>query len=110
MERSLEDLWTTAGTLTPAKEARRYWEAVDDSVVSITNTSYDNLRQHKQQSVDATGEVGREGVMYWESVKQDYHRLSRKTAISKLIKAEKIDQKMDVILKSTSELGQMYHV
>ncbi len=100
-------LWKTASRLSPQKDARRYWEAVDDSVVAITNSSYQELRNHKQQTIDAAGEVGLEGISYWASVKQDYHLLSKEVAISKLIKSEKIDQKIDVIAKAISKVSQI---
>ncbi len=103
IQESLEMLWKTASRLSPQKDARRYWEAVDDSVVAIANSSYQELRNHKQQAIDAAGEVGLEGISYWESVKQDYHLLSKEVAISKLIKSEKID----VIAKAISKVSQI---
>ena len=104
---SLETLWNTAASLTPGQNARRYWEAVDDSVVAVTDSSYRELRSYKQQAIDAAREVGREGISYWESVKQDYRLLSKEAAISKLIKAEKIDQKIDSIAKSISTVSKI---
>ncbi|MDE2855381.1 MAG: HindIII family type II restriction endonuclease [Chloroflexota bacterium] len=103
---SLEPLWSTAASLEPGKGARRYWEAVDDSVVAITNSSYQELRNYKQHAINAAREVGREGISYWESVKRDYRQLSKEAAISKLIKAEKIDQKIDFIARSIDKVSQ----
>ena len=104
---SLEPLWGIAASLTPSKGARRYWEAVDDSIVAITNASYQELRNYKQQAIDAAREVGKEGISYWESVKRDYRLLSKEAAISKLIKAEKIDQKIDHIARSIAKVSQI---
>ena len=107
VQESLETLWNAAGSMSPGKGAREYWETIDDSVVTVTNSSYLKLRNCKQQAIDAASEVGQEGISYWESVKQDYHLLSKRAAISKLIKAEKIDQKIDVILKAVSKVSQI---
>jgi len=107
---SLETLWNTAASLEPAQDARRYWEAVDDSVVAITDSSFRELRNYKQQTIDAAREVGREGISYWESVKRDYRLLSKEAAISKLIRAEKIDRKIDFIAKSIAKVSRVLDV
>lgn len=107
MPESLEPMWNTAAGLGPGQDARRYWEAVDDSVVAITNSSYRELRSYKQQAINAAREVGREGISHWESVKRGYRHLSKEAAISKLIKAEKIDQKIDSIAKSIAKVSQI---
>ena len=83
IQESLETLWNTATSLSPQKGARRYWEAVDDATVAITNSSYQQLRHYKQQAIDAAHKVGQEGITYWESVKRDYGQLSKDAAISK---------------------------
>ncbi len=106
----LDSLWQTASKLSPGKGARRYWEAVDDSVVAITNSSYQELRSFKQQAVDAAELVGSEGIAYWESVKRNYRHLSKEAAISRLIRAERIDQKIDHIARSISKVSQRLNV
>ncbi len=103
---SLSRLWNTAGDLPPSKNARRYWEAIDDNVVSLTNTSFEELRQYKRLAIDTMSEIGKEGIVYWESVKRDYHRLSKEKAILRLIEAEKIDQKIQVIRKSIDKVSE----
>ncbi|MCY4145261.1 MAG: HindIII family type II restriction endonuclease [Chloroflexi bacterium] len=103
---SLELLWNTAGYLEPSKDARRYWEAVDDNIVSITETSFQMLRQYKQTAIQSTSEAAQEGIVYWESVKRSYHSLSKEEAIRRLIRSEKIDQKIDVIRKTIQRASQ----
>lgn len=103
---SIESLWKTSGSLSASKDARRYWEAIDDNVVSITNSSYEYLRRYKRNAMESIMRVGEEGIQYWESVKQDYQLLSKEEAILRLIKAEKIDQKIEVIQKSISKASQ----
>ncbi len=59
------------------------------------------------ESIAGADEVGQEGIAYWESVKRDYGQLSKEAAISKLIKAERIDQKINVIAKSIEKASHI---
>ncbi len=106
---SVEPIWNVAGRLNPSKDARRYWEAVDDRIVAITNTSFEKLRRYKQMETSAAKEVGEEGILYWESLKRKYHLLSKEEAIKKLIQAEKIDQKIEVIRKAVNKVSQSHY-
>ena len=103
--KKLEQLWNTASKVSTGKDARLYWETIDDAIVEITNTSYEELRRYKRLEIDSALEVGKEGIQYWESVKQQYHTLSRAEAITRLIKAEKIDKKIEHIRKVVDKLG-----
>lgn len=102
----LNTLWRTARRLPPSKNARRYWEAIDDAIVSITETSYQRLRDYKQLEIETINQVGQEGILHWQSVMQDYNQLSKDAAIQRLIKAEKIEQKIEVIRKSIDKVSQ----
>lgn len=106
---SIEPVWNIAGELNPSKDARRYWEAVDDRIVAITNTSFKELRRYKQIETDATKIIGQEGILYWESLKREYHLLSKEEAIRKLIRSEKIDQKIEVIRKAVDKVSQSHY-
>lgn len=59
------------------------------------------------ESIAGADKVGQEGIAYWESVKRDYGQLSKEAAISKLIKAERIDQKINVIAKSIEKASHI---
>ncbi len=102
----LERIWNVARSLSPQKDARRYWEAVDDEIVAITATSYDELRSYKQMEINEIHAVGLQEISYWESVKKGHHELSREDAIRRLIRAEKIDQKIEVIRKSMDRVSR----
>ena len=103
----LDDLWNTAQNLSPSKNARRYWEAIDDAVVLIAETSYQRLRDYKQLEMEAMNQVGREGILHWQSVMQNYNQLSKNEAIQRLIKAEKIEQKIEAIRKSMDKVSRL---
>ena len=47
---------------------------------------------------------GQDGILYWQSVIQGYNRLSKDEAVKRLIKAEKIEQKIEVIRKSIDKV------
>jgi hypothetical protein len=105
-QQSLESLWTTPAQLSPSKDARRYWESIDDAVVATTNKSYQDLRDYKQLEIDTAKQVGKEGISYWQEVIESYHQLPRDKAIKRLIKAEKIEQKIDVIQKAIDKVSR----
>lgn len=94
---SLKRLWATPGTLTPSKDARRYWEAIDDAVVSLTGSNHNTLHEYKSLEINSTRDLGEEGIAYWQSVVQSYQEISREEAIVRLIRAEKIEEKIKKI-------------
>jgi len=96
---SLRPLWQRPGELSPTKDARRYWESIDDAIVAITGAGYEELRRYKQLGVRAIDEIASECIAYWEAVKRDYNQLSKEEAIARLIRAEKIEQKINTIRK-----------
>jgi len=104
----LDALWNTAQRLPPSKNARRYWEAIDDAVVLITETNYQSLQNYKRLEIKAINQVGQEGILYWQSVMQGYYQLSKDEAIQRLIKAEKIEQKIEVIRKSIDKVSRTF--
>ena len=52
-------------------------------------------------------QVGREGILHWQSVMQNYNQLSKNEAIQRLIQAEKIEQKIEVIRKSIDKVSRL---
>jgi hypothetical protein len=100
---SLKELWEVPGTLEPSKDARRYWEAIDDAIVALTGVSYKELKEYKTLEVELTKKLGEEGIEYWQSVIEKYKSLSKEEAIKRLIRAEKIDEKIKTIRKAISK-------
>jgi HindIII-like restriction endonuclease len=94
---SLEDLWGVAGNLSPSKEARIYWGTLDKVVVNLTKTNSRLLEDYKSLELKRTKALADEGITYWKSIIENYQRLSKDEAIEKLIKAEKIDQKIQAL-------------
>jgi hypothetical protein len=63
------------------------------------NKNLNELNNYKINSIDITQQLGQEGINFWESKKNIYQELSREQAIAELIKAEKIDSKINTIKK-----------
>jgi len=103
---TLEDLWKLPEyikknyKLEDQKRGRTYWHAVDAIVCSITDQSDDVLQEYKHQERARTREVGQEGINYWTSKIEEFNTLSREQAIKMLVKAHKIEQKIETIKKA----------
>lgn len=103
---NLEDLWKTTTYISknykPEEQKRglTYWHTVDELVCKITGQSLELLKRYKQQEVRKTKEVGQEGINYWTSRIEELKKLDREQAIRLLIKAQRIEQKIETIKKA----------
>jgi len=59
-----------------------------------------DLVKYKNSAIERTKILGQEGINYWESKIKEYQKLPRDKAITMLIKAHKIDQKIKQIRKA----------
>lgn len=102
----LEKLWNVGNTLQKKlkkknyKKARLYWEEVDKTVCSITNKSEDELIECKKFAIERIKNLGKAGINYWKDIIKKYKKLPKEKAIKLLIKAHKIEQKIEQIKKS----------
>jgi len=107
---NLDDLWKIPVYISKnykTGEKRRgttYWHAIDNIVCEITKQSIDFLKQYKQQEIYKTKEIGQEGIKYWTSKIEEFEKLSREQAIKILIKAQKIEQKIETIKKAINKV------
>ncbi len=93
---SLKLLWkVTKGT--PSKEAKLYWQRIESVILELTGKSPEDLKGYLAVERQKTEQIGREGIVYWESVIKNYHTLSQKEAVQRLIQAEKLEQKIKTI-------------
>ena len=98
--KNLDTLWRTGGELPKSKNAQQYWEAIDKKTCEIVGKSEDALKNYKQQAIDKTKELGEEGIDYWEARVDTYKGLSQEEAIARLIRAEKIETKIQTIKRA----------
>lgn len=97
---SLRPLWLVAGQLQHDEDAATYWQALDGAVLQVTGADADALLEYKARETARTREIGAQGIAYWEETKRRYNQLTREEAIAKVIKAEKIDAKIEVIRRT----------
>jgi type II restriction enzyme len=107
---NLDDLWKIPVYISKnykteeQKRGTTYWHAIDNLVCEITKQSIDVLKQYKQQEIYKTKEIGQEGIKYWTSRIEEFQKLSREQAIKILIKAQKIEQKIETIKKAIEKV------
>ncbi|MDQ7036829.1 MAG: HindIII family type II restriction endonuclease [Anaerolineae bacterium] len=104
----LTPLWTLAQKLEPTKDARSYWEALDDVTVELTNQSYQILKTYLRDSGTYVSQIAQEGIKYWQNVISEYRTLTKEEAIERLIRAERLDSKI-VQIKATLARAKNLH-
>lgn len=97
---NLDSLWRIGSELPKSKSAQQYWEAIDRTTCEIVGTSEDTLKSYKRQGIEKTKELGKEGIDFWESRVDNYQGLSQAEAIARLIRAEKIETKIQTIKRA----------
>lgn len=110
---NLEDLWRLPVYISKhykVEEQRRgytYWQAVNAVICEITKQSPQVLRDYRRHEVEKTKEVGEEGIRYWRSKIKAFNELTREQAVKLLIKAQKIEQKIETIKKAIEKVSEI---
>jgi type II restriction enzyme len=103
---SLQAIWESGNKLKKYGEqslfsnSAYYWKHLDENVCNAVNQTTTDLNKYKLMEVERTGEIGKEGIEYWQNKIKEFNGLSRKEAIDLLIKAEKIETKIKTIQKA----------
>ena len=97
---NLDSLWRIGSELPKSKSAQQYWEAIDRTTCDIVGTSEDTLKSYKRQAIDKTKAIGKEGIDFWEGRVDTYKGLSQEEVIARLIRAEKIETKIQTIKRA----------
>lgn len=106
VKNGLEDLWRLPEFIKKnykkeeQKRGSTYWHAIDTIVAKITKQPVEKVREYKQREIEVTKKVGQEGISYWESRIKAFKKLTREQAVKLLIKAQKIEQKIETIRKA----------
>lgn len=95
-------LWNVAGSLPRGKSAVVYWEAIDRTICQLLGENESILRDCKVQAITKTKELGQEGIDFWDARVKAYKKLSREEAVAQLIKAKKIEQKIQTIRRAVN--------
>ncbi len=96
----LTPLWRITDNLSASKDAAVYWQTVDSVVIRLVAQPESLLQEYKAQTVAKTKLLGEEGVTFWQAKIKEYKQLSQQEAVRRLIKAEKIEAKIETIRKA----------
>jgi len=101
---SLEALWQLPETLNANTEASLYWVDIDAMCISLTGQSAQILSDYKDSELAQVKQIGNKSIAYWQGVILKYHQLSQQEAVQRLIKSEKIEQKIGTIRQTIERL------
>ncbi len=99
----LEELWSLPKYISKnyksedQKRGQTYWHAVDSVVCKIVQKPIEILKKYRQNEVQKTKEVGREGIKYWKSKITEFNNLTKQQAVKLLIRSNKIENKIETI-------------
>ena len=106
--KKLNWLWNTGkrlkSNLAPNKHkiSAEYWQEIDLSVCKIAQKTDGELSLFKKKEFKTRQLLGEEGIAYWEQKIRKYKSLSKKEAIRRLIKSDKIEAKIEQIRKAVN--------
>lgn len=112
---NLEEVWNISNRLQADStkdhyaHSRLYWQEVDKTVCRVVGVSYETIHKYKHLEIENTKNFGHEGIEYWRSIIEKYRNLSKEDAVTKLIKAEKIEEKIRTIEKAISRNTKPYN-
>lgn len=107
---NLKPLWETGNRLkmlfsaSEHQNSANYWAEIDKTTCEIVNQNESELQTYKNLEIQKTQEIGREGVTFWQDKIKGYKQLSQEEAVKELIKAEKIEAKINTIQKAIQDL------
>jgi type II restriction enzyme len=102
---NIEPLWKVGDTIHNHREfgdmksAGTYWRWIDRTLLDIFKKAEDDFDRIRQLDIETTRRLGHEGIEYWEKKIDEYRHLSKEEAIRRLLKAEKIETKLEQIKK-----------
>ena len=96
----LEQLWQFPGQLEKSKSAKTYWGALNSTMLSICGMEGSDLQKLYDEAYARLPKQGREQIRHWEGIVEDLKRQPREALEEALVKALKINSKIDVIKKA----------
>lgn len=102
---SLQPMWDLGTWQQPTAEAQAYWHQLEAVLVGLAGQSVTVLETYKRSDLQAASQIGSAGIQHWQRIIQDYQKLTREEAITRLRKAEKVDQKIQAIEKTLQQIG-----
>jgi len=106
---SLKKIWETGKRLKNSikkndhQNSQFYWKEIDKAVCLSVNKNINDIKKYKEEEIRITKQIGKEGIQYWNEIIKKYKKLSQREAIEKLIKSEKIENKIETIKKAINK-------
>lgn len=97
-------LWQAPHALPRSEDAKLYWQKINAIILHITGKAETDLQAAFWEDRRRAIFVGEESMDYWHSIVAHHQSLSREEAIQRLIKAEKIEQKIASIQKTITTI------
>ncbi len=92
--RSLIPIWNAPKSIAPSMNAQIYHSTVLQAVLEVCEQPAEEWERFLHDETLAIQNVASEGVSFWQSQIANYQNLSREEAIQRLIKAQRIEQKI----------------
>ncbi len=96
----LESLWRVSASLDTNKNAQTYWEVIDTTMCECLGVELADWQQAREEALKILPKQARTEITFWESEKKRIKQLNHGAAVEELIKALKIDSKIDVIKRT----------
>ncbi len=103
-EMTLGSLWQLPKQLPTSQVAGDYWFALEQHLLTLTTQPIDRLKAYKRADIECATSIGQASIEYWQIKMQAYQGLSRQEAIDRLIRAEKIEQRILAIQRNVEQL------
>lgn len=96
----LREIWQVPNSLKPTKNATTYWKAIDNKMIDLSGVNSIVWQTTVKEALNILPKIGKEEISYWEEEKKRISELSHKEAVEELIKARKIDTKIEIIKRT----------
>ena len=97
----LQKLWQFPGQQKKSKSAKEYWSTLHSVILHISGKELSDLQKEYDASYARLPEQAVEQIKHWEDVIKNLKGLPKETLEEELIKALKINSKIDVIKRAT---------
>jgi len=97
---ALKKLWEATKDIKISKDAEQYWNRINKVMLEITGASAADWRREVKESAKRLPIQGLEQLNYWEEVKARISHMPKEVLVDELIKALKIEAKIEVIKRS----------
>ncbi|MFH2137429.1 MAG: HindIII family type II restriction endonuclease [Candidatus Omnitrophota bacterium] len=96
----LKELWDTPKSLTATKSAYTYWNTIDTKILQLLNKTSAEWKSFIDEQIKILPEKAKEQIAFWEEEKQRIGGLSHDKAVEELLKALKINAKIEIIKRT----------